>query len=91
MDFSPIPNIVRPAKPILYRGRRGPVEEPARIVYRIRPKWSQVKISLQGDLGSRRKAIMARREGDGIDYVLGLAKKGASDYRIFPFASNAAR
>jgi len=52
----------------------GGVEEVARIVAQIRQPWPEVRITLWGDSGFCREALMARCEQEGVDYVLGLAK-----------------
>ena len=52
----------------------GCVEEVARIVAEIRQAWPQVKITLRGDSGFCREALMSWCEQEGVDYVLGLAK-----------------
>jgi hypothetical protein len=52
----------------------GCVEELQRIVAQIRQAWPGVKITLRGDWGFCREALMAWCEQAGVDYVLGLAK-----------------
>ena len=52
----------------------GTVKELQRIVNQIREKWPKVKIVLRGDSGFCREEIMTWCEGNGVDYVLGLAK-----------------
>lgn len=52
----------------------GSVEELTRIVTRIRKAWPKVKIIVRADSGFCRESIMAWCEGNGADYVLGLAK-----------------
>jgi hypothetical protein len=52
----------------------GSVEELTRIVSQIRTKWPRVPIVLRADSGFCREAIMAWCEGNGVDYVFGLAK-----------------
>ena len=52
----------------------GAVELLARIVGRIRLRWSEVRIILRADSGFAREEIMAWCEANGVDYVLGLAK-----------------
>ena len=52
----------------------GSVEELTRIVSQIRTKWPHVPIVLRADSGFCRETIMAWCEGNGIDYVFGLAK-----------------
>jgi hypothetical protein len=55
-------------------GAKGTVEELSRIVERIRQRWPKVKIWLRGDSGFCREAIMAWCEGNGVEFVLGLAQ-----------------
>jgi len=52
----------------------GSVEELQRIVKQIRSVWSQVRIVVRGDSGFCREELMAWCEGEGVDYLLGLAK-----------------
>jgi len=52
----------------------GSVEELDRIVGRIRQKWPNVKIIIRGDSGFCRDSLMNWCEGNGVDYVLGIAK-----------------
>ena len=52
----------------------GSVEELARIVSQIRTKWPTVPIVLRADSGFCRESIMAWCEGNGVDFVFGLAK-----------------
>jgi len=52
----------------------GAVEELERIVAQIRQTWPEVRITLRGDAGFCREALMAWCETHGVDYVLGLAK-----------------
>jgi hypothetical protein len=52
----------------------GTVEELERIVEQIRNTWPKVKIIVRGDSGFCRETIMKWCEGNGIDYVFGLAK-----------------
>jgi Transposase DDE domain group 1 len=53
----------------------GSVEELKRIVKQIRAVWPQVRILVRGDSGFCREELMAWCEAEGVDYVLGLAKK----------------
>ena len=55
-------------------GAAGTVEEMARIVERIRARWPDVRLIVRGDSGFCREALMSWCEGEGVDYVLGLAK-----------------
>lgn len=52
----------------------GAVEEVERIVSRIRAKWPHVPIVLRADSGFCRDEIMTFCEGNGVEYVLGLAR-----------------
>jgi hypothetical protein len=52
----------------------GCVEELKRIVAQIRQAWPEVKITIRGDSGFCREELMSWCEGQGVDYVLGLAK-----------------
>ncbi len=52
----------------------GAVEEIARIVRQIRGRWPEVKILLRADSGFARDALMAWCEGNGVDYLFGLAR-----------------
>ena len=52
----------------------GAVDEVARIVEGIRAQWPEVKITLRGDSGFCREALMGWCEANGVDYVFGLAK-----------------
>lgn len=52
----------------------GCVEELERIVKQIRETWPEVKITIRGDAGFCREELMTWCEGQGVDYVLGLAK-----------------
>jgi hypothetical protein len=52
----------------------GAKEEVERIVSRIRATWPTVPIVIRGDSGFCRDEIMRWCEGNGLDYVLGLAK-----------------
>jgi Transposase DDE domain group 1 len=52
----------------------GVVDELKRIVAQIRAKWPKVRIVLRADSGFCREDILAWCEGNGVDYVIGLAK-----------------
>src|SRR5438552_586409 len=52
----------------------GSVEELKRIVAQIRSLWSGVRIVVRGDSGFCREELMSWCEGEGVDYLLGLAK-----------------
>ena len=55
-------------------GAAGTVEELACIIERIRVRWPKVRIIVRGDSGFCREALMSWCEGQGVEYVLGLAK-----------------
>ena len=55
-------------------GAAGTVGELWRIVGRIRECWPQVRILVRGDSGFCREEIMRWCEGNGVDFLLGLAK-----------------
>jgi len=55
-------------------GASGCVEELQRIVEQIRVAWPQVRIIVRGDSGFCREELMAWCEGQGVDFLLGLAK-----------------
>ena len=55
-------------------GAAGTVEELACIIERIRVRWPEVRIIVRGDGGFCREELMSWCEGQGVDYVLGLAK-----------------
>lgn len=52
----------------------GSVEEVERIVMRIRARWPDVEITLRGDSGFARDALMSWCEANGVDFVFGLAR-----------------
>ncbi len=52
----------------------GSVKQLQRIVARVREAWPGVKIGIRADSGFCREPIMAWCEGNGVDYVLGLAQ-----------------
>ena len=52
----------------------GAVEEVARVVAHIRPRWSRVRILLRADSGFAREDLMAWCEVNGVDFLFGLAK-----------------
>jgi hypothetical protein len=51
------------------------VEEVERIVAQIRARWPKVRIILRADSGFAREALMAWCELNGVDFLLGLARK----------------
>ena len=55
-------------------GAAGTVEELACIIERIRVRWPEVRIIVRGDGGFCREELMSWCEGQGVEYVLGLAK-----------------
>ena len=54
-------------------GASGSVEEVTRMVAKIRRAWPRVRITLRGDSGFAREALMAWCEANRVDYVFGLA------------------
>jgi len=52
----------------------GSRKEIERIVARLRSVWPEVKIILRGDSGFCREELMAWCEGNGVDYVFGMAR-----------------
>lgn len=52
----------------------GSRKEIERIVRRIRAAWPQVHVILRGDSGFCREELMAWCEGNGVDYVFGMAR-----------------
>src|SRR5258707_2946469 len=52
----------------------GSLVEIQRIVKQIRGAWPEVKIILRGDCGFCRNELMSWCEGNGVEYVLGLAR-----------------
>ena len=55
-------------------GAAGSVEELARIIPRIRQAWPETRIVVRADSGFCREWLMAWCEGEGVEYVLGVAK-----------------
>jgi len=60
----------------------GSVEEIARIVARIRQRWSKVRILLRADSGFARDALMAWCENNSVDFLFGLAKNARLNAEI---------
>jgi hypothetical protein len=60
-------------RPANIDGAAGAVEEVARIVGQIRARWPKVRITLRGDSGFCREALMAWCEANRVDYLFGLA------------------
>jgi hypothetical protein len=60
-------------RPANIDGAAGAVEEVARIVGQIRARWPKVRITLRGDSGFCREALMAWCETNAVDYLFGLA------------------
>ena len=61
-------------RPANIDGSAGALEEIARIVAQIRAAWPTVRIILRADSGFARDALMAWCEGEGVDFIFGLAK-----------------
>jgi peptidoglycan/xylan/chitin deacetylase (PgdA/CDA1 family) len=55
-------------------GAAGAIEEIARIAAQIRATWPHVRIILRADSGFARDGLMAWCEGEGVDFIFGLAK-----------------
>ena len=62
---------LRPSHHDAYAGSLGEIQ---RIVRQIRAAWPEVKIILRGDCGFCRNELMSWCEGNGVEYVLGLAR-----------------
>lgn len=60
----------------------GALEEPGRIVAGVREAWPSVRITVRGDSGFRRDAIMAWCGDRGVDCVFGLARNPRTERRI---------
>ena len=60
----------------------GAVEELTAVVAQIRQRWPDTKILVRGDSGFCREPIMTWCEGNGVDYVLGLARNARLQKRI---------
>ena len=71
-------------------GAAGCVEEVERIVAQIRQAWPEVKITLRGDSGFCREALMSWCERHQVDYVLGLAQNERLKEEIAPELEQAA-
>ena len=52
----------------------GSVKHLTRIVEQIRAAWPEAKVVIRADSGFRREEIMRWCEGNGVDFILGLAK-----------------
>ncbi len=52
----------------------GAVEEVARVIARIRARWPRTRILLRADGGFAREDLMAWCEGNGVDFLFGLAR-----------------
>jgi hypothetical protein len=55
-------------------GAAGALEETARLVAGIRARWPKTRILLRADSGFARDNLMAWCEGNGVDYLFGLAR-----------------
>jgi len=60
----------------------GTLPEVERIVEAVREKWPEAEIILRADSGFARERIMKWCEGNGVDYVFGLAKNSRLTGRI---------
>ena len=61
-------------RPANIDGAAGALDEIVRIVAQIRARWPQVRIILRADSGFARDGLMAWCEGNGVDYLFGLAR-----------------
>ena len=61
-------------RPANIDGAAGALEEVIRIVAQIRASWPLVAIVLRADSGFTRDALMTWCEGNGVDYLFGLAR-----------------
>src|SRR5437016_9315940 len=52
----------------------GAVEEVARVIARIRARWPRTRMLLRADSGFAREDLMAWCEGNGVDFLFGLAR-----------------
>ena len=78
-------------RPANIDGAAGAVDEVARIVARIRARWSKVRIVLRGDSGFCREELMAWCEAEGVAYLFGLAPNARLKAVLAPEAWEAAR
>jgi Transposase DDE domain group 1 len=60
----------------------GAVEEIARVIGQIRACWPKVRIVLRADSGFARDALMAWCEGNGVEYLFGLAQNARLNVEI---------
>ena len=60
------------------------VEELEPLLARIRQRWPAVRILLRGDGGFCREKLMAWCEGQGLDYIFGLAQNARLKKQIEP-------
>jgi hypothetical protein len=60
----------------------GAVEEIARVIGQIRACWPKVRIILRADSGFTRDALMAWCEGNGVEYLFGLAQNARLNAEI---------
>jgi len=63
-------------------GSAGAAEELERIVAQIRARWPRVRIIVRADSGFAREALMTWCEGNGVDYVFGLARNARLEERL---------
>ena len=60
----------------------GAVEELKRVVGQLREAWPEVRVVIRGDSGFCREEIMGWCEGNGVDYVLGLARNARLEGKL---------
>ncbi|MGH7627630.1 MAG: IS1380 family transposase, partial [Gemmatimonadaceae bacterium] len=68
----------------------GAEAELERIVAQVRAAWPTVRITVRGDSGFCREALMAWCETHGVEYVIGLAKNARLTAQIAPELAQAA-
>jgi Transposase DDE domain group 1 len=71
-------------RPANIDGAAGAKEEVERIVAQIRARWPETRIILRADSGFAREGLMAWCEGNGVDYVFGLARNGRLERWLQP-------
>jgi hypothetical protein len=71
-------------------GAAGALEDVQRIVEQIRHRWPEIRIILRADSGFCRDAIMNWCEGQGVDFVFGLARNSRLEAILSPQLREAA-
>ncbi len=67
--------------PLDIDGAEGAVDGLARIAGRIPEAWSSVRITVRGDSGCCREGLIAWRQENGADFVVGLARNARLERR----------